>query len=62
MRESKAKWRRDPATGEVSNTARLYPVLLFDMAMTAFDPVQPWKWEPGCDPVGLDRGLVEQRA
>lgn len=27
----------------------------------AFDPVEPFRWTSGCDVVGIDRTLVEQR-
>lgn len=39
---------------------RHYPAELFVMAANDFTPVEPWKWEPGSDPVGIDRQEVRQ--
>lgn len=61
-RESKAVWRRDPATGQSVCIAQLYPVLLFSMAAEGFVPAEPFAWSPGCDPVGADRGIIEGAA
>lgn len=48
------------------NRARkVYPYTadrLLSMKVNAFDPVEPWRWTPGCDVVGIDRDLVEQRS
>jgi hypothetical protein len=30
----------------------LKPDPLFSIPVHAFDPVEPWRWEPGCDVVG----------
>lgn len=35
------------------------PDHLFTLAVEAFEPAGPWRWMPGCDVVGIDRGLVE---
>ena len=61
-RESKSQWRRDPATGQSVCTARLYPVLEFSMAANTFEPTEPFAWSPGCDPVGIDRNIIEGTA
>lgn len=61
-REAKRQYRRDPITGEAGWSQRLYPVLLFTVPVHAFDPVEPWRWEPGADVVGVDRTLIEGRA
>lgn len=58
-RESKRKFRRDPLTGEPGWSQRLYRDHLFSMQVRAFDPVEPWRWTPGCDPVGIDRSVVQ---
>ena len=58
-RESKAQWRRDPATGQSVCVARLYPVLLFSMAALAFEPNEAFAWAPGADVVGADRNIIE---
>lgn len=32
---------------------------LFSMAASRFAPVEPWRWSPGCDVVGIDRNTIE---
>lgn len=46
----------DPLTGR--NLYKLYadPIAAFDV--TAFEPVEPWRWTPGCDVVGGRDGSV----
>jgi len=34
---------------------------LFKVQVSAFDPVEPWRWVPGCDVVGRDPNVVEAR-
>lgn len=31
----------------------------FSRKVAQFTPVEPWKWAPGCDVVGIDRTVVE---
>jgi hypothetical protein len=40
----------------------LLPEALVSLEVRAFDPVEPWRWSPGADVVGVDRTLVEGRA
>lgn len=49
---------RGPALGYV---APLKPAELFCLPVREFDPVEPWRWSPGCDVVGIDRNTVEAR-
>lgn len=39
-----------------------YAEHLFTLAVTAFDPCEPWVWSPGADVVGRDAALVEGRS
>lgn len=34
----------------------------FSRKLAEFAPVEPWRWTPGCDVVGIDRNVVEQRS
>lgn len=36
-----------------------YAVAMFSMAVSAFEPVEPWRWSPGTDVVGLDGTAIE---
>ena len=47
--------------GNPVREGKLEAVEVFAMAVTAFAPVEPWKWTPGCDVVGIDRTLIEAR-
>ncbi len=58
-REAKAIYVRNPQTGETERVQRLYPALLLELAVNAFDPVEPWRWSLGADVVGIDPQLVE---
>lgn len=40
--------------------APLKPDLVFSMPVIDFAPVEPWRWTPGCDVVGADRGVIDQ--
>ena len=62
IQQGKREHRRDPVTGIPRWVHELKPATLFAMAVSAFDPVEPWRWTPGCDPVGLtaaQRNTVE---
>lgn len=52
--ESKAQYRRNPVTGMPEHTRRQYADRLFSIAVHTFDPLERWKWTPGCDVVGAD--------
>ena len=39
--------------------APLKPDLVFSTPVIDFAPVEPWRWTPGCDVVGADRGFIE---
>ena len=60
-RQSQPQYRRDPQTGRAAAFHRHYPQHLFTMQASAFEPVEPWRWEPGCDVVGHDFSLIEAR-
>lgn len=34
----------------------------FAIEVERFAPVEPFRWSPGCDVVGVDRSVVEQRS
>lgn len=55
-RRSAGRWVvRDHVPAKVHD---LYPDPLFVLDVTAFEPVEPWKWTPGCDVVGVERSVV----
>lgn len=58
--ESKAQVRRNPVTGQLENTRRLYPELVDVLAVVSFEPVPPFDALTD-DPVGRDPQLVEAK-
>lgn len=57
-RESKPNFRRNPDTGLTERYQKQYAVELFVMAVKAFSPVEPFRWEPDCDVVGIDPKIM----
>lgn len=57
-----AKWIRDPVTGLEQRINPLEASPLFSMAVKSFAPVEPWRWSPGADVVGVDRTLIDAPA
>jgi hypothetical protein len=57
--ESKATWRRDPATGVPKAERRAYPELIFSAPVHSFQPVEPFDAFRD-DAVGRDLSLVSQ--
>ena len=57
------RWVANPrySTGG-SMMCEVYPVLEFSMAAEAFLPAEAFSWSSGCDPVGIDRGIIEGAA
>lgn len=57
-----AKYVRNPVTGLTDRISPLEPSLLFSVAVSEFAPVEPWRWSPGADVVGVDRSLITQNS
>lgn len=55
-RDSKGRWTTvDHVPRKVHDLSAKH---LFSMRVSAFAPVEPWRWAPGCDVVGLG-GVVQ---
>ena len=61
-REATRQFRRDPVTGATNWSQRLKQALIMRLPVAEFCPVEPWKWAPDADVIGLDRSLVEHRS
>ena len=59
VKQKAATWLRDPATGIPKQVRPLEAEHRFSVPVEAFAPVEPWRWSPGCDVVGIDRSMVE---
>lgn len=57
-REPPLKWNSE--TQKYDKQPREYLAEVIACAVNDFAPVEPWKWEPGSDPVGIDRQEVRQ--
>lgn len=57
--QSRPNYRKNPQTGLTESFRPLYADPLFSMTVNDFNPVEPFKWTPGCDAVGIDRTLIE---
>lgn len=56
--------RREKWTGRYADGRKVYPHSadkLFALEVSAFEPVEPWRWTPGADVLGVDAGLIEGR-
>lgn len=56
--QSKPVYRRNPETLLTEAMRPLYAALLMETKVHGFDPVEPWRWTPGADVVGIDRTLI----
>lgn len=61
VKQKAPTWVRKPGFAHVVQVRPLEAELRFSMAVNAFAPVEPWRWTPGADVVGIDRDVVEAR-
>jgi hypothetical protein len=58
VKQKAATWVRQPGFAHPVQVRPLEAELRFSMPVDAFAPVEPWRWSPGCDPVGAKRELA----
>lgn len=57
--------RKGKAIGWDRDAKRTYAYTadkLFSVEVSAFEPVTPWRWTPGCDVRGVNENLIEVRS
>lgn len=59
IRQGKPVWRKCPDTLVAKQFRDLFADRQMTMKVRAFDPVEPWRWEPGADVVGQRSGAIE---
>jgi len=58
--KARKAWRKCPDTLITKQVSECYPVELTQVRVTAFSPVEPWRWTPGADVVGqADAGCID---
>lgn len=62
IKQGKRTYRTDPLTRVAGFVAPLYAEKQFTLPVEDFAPVEPFRWTPGCDVVGVDRSVVEARS
>lgn len=62
VKQGKPTWVRKEGFAHAVQVKPLEVERKFSREVTAFAPVEPFRWTPGCDVVGVDRSLVEVRS
>lgn len=62
IKAGKPQWRFNKERGCDERIVPLKAVLLAAIDVMDFTPVQPFRWDPGCDVVGVPTGVVEVRS
>mgnify|MGYP000629688827 CR=1 FL=1 len=58
VKQQAARWVRKPGFAHAVQVRPLSADVLFSRAVAAVEPVEPWRWTPGADVVGVDRGEI----
>lgn len=58
VKQQAARWVRKPGFAHAVQVRPLSADVLFSRAVAAVEPVEPWRWTPGADVVGVDRSEI----
>lgn len=62
IRQKQAIWRHNPQTRQAERFTPRTAEHLLSQGVKSFDPVEPFRWSPGCNVVGVDSSIVEGRS